>query len=80
MLSGITLRSIIGIKVAEEASGMIFVYTRPPRFRRPKTGILPPAPRPRLPLRVPPQNRTHQLLSLPQIRLETLDPIDKLAP
>ena len=55
MLSGTTLRSIISSKVADSASEMIFVYTLPPHFNMTKTGILPAAPRPRLPLRLPPK-------------------------
>jgi len=45
----------IGMSVWRFAFGMICVYTWPPRWRMPKTGILPPAPRPLLPLRRPPK-------------------------
>ncbi|MFZ4541541.1 MAG: hypothetical protein ACOYNL_06995 [Rickettsiales bacterium] len=34
----------MGISVALDASGIILVYTRPPRFSRPNTGTFPAAP------------------------------------
>ncbi len=37
------------------AFGIMTVYTVPPRFKRPKTGIFPAAPLPRRPLRTPPK-------------------------
>lgn len=44
------MRRMIGSSVALRVSGIITVVTLPPRFRMPKTGVLPAAPRPRLPL------------------------------
>ena len=55
MLSGFTCCLIIGINVSVLASGMITVKTLPLRFNKPNTGTLPAAPRPRLPLRLPPK-------------------------
>ncbi len=46
---GTTLRSLIGINVADLVPGMILLKTFPPLFNIPNTGILPAAPRSRLP-------------------------------
>ena len=53
-------KSIIGIKLSFEQSGTIRTMTFPPRFRRPKTGVLPAAPRPVFHGPDERQNKIHQ--------------------
>ena len=48
-LLGSTLPRMMACSVALEALGTVLVWTQSPRPRRPKTMVLPPAPRPRLP-------------------------------
>ena len=60
ILSGRTCSSIIGINVWVLAFGIIAVYTFSTRFNCPNTAILPAAPRPRGPFRLP-QNNAHRL-------------------
>ena len=52
---GLHFPSMIGRMVAVLASGMTAVKTFPPLLGSPKTATLPAAPRPRLPLRLPPK-------------------------
>ena len=59
MLSGTTLLSMMGINVRLDASEMILVYTRPPRFNNPT------APRPRLSFTLTPKkSNSYQSRSL----------------
>ena len=52
---GLYFCRIIGSNVSVLASGITTVKTLPCLFRSPNTGTLPLAPRPRLPLRLPPK-------------------------
>ena len=52
---GLYARPDDGKRVFDPTFGMITAWTLPPRLSSPKTGTLPPAPRPRLPLRRPPK-------------------------